>query len=369
MKFFRLIRPQVIKVMGVGRGGIDAVNHLYQQGVTGVEFFIFDTDAGALEVSPVPNKVQLGTNLCGDVNVGSIPKFSKTAPIENIEDIKCVLEAHTKLLLIITGLTGNTGTMAGSVIAKAARQLDILTIGIVTMPFLFRGHNGMIQADDGLSAFKKQADSFLVISNRGIRLGPAKLSSSAYSGQAYQILTAAVKGIAGIVTSRGYNNVGLKDVRKAMKDSGNFLAGYGEAEGKYREAIAADAALSIPYFNEHRMEDAKSILLNISAGNKKVTMDEIAIITSQLNFEFKWDTSIEWCNSKDKTLGEKLSVTIIATRFQTRNGHTNPHLLDGEYKTIDRDRPGMDHSVPGTPGQGPEEHTETLFEKGTRKRC
>lgn len=310
-------KSSIIKVIGVGGGGGNAVNHMYRQGITGVDFIICNTDAQALELSPIPNKVQLGASLTEGMGAGSIPEVGKNSAIENIEDIKRMLGANTKMLFITAGMGGGTGTGASPIIAKAAKEMDILTVGIITTPFSFEGKRRKIQAEEGLEEFKKYVDSYLVISNDRLREIFGNLTLGSAFAQADNILTTAAKGIAEIITIPGYINVDFKDVRTVMKESGVAIMGSYAAEGENRALRAVEGALASPLLKDNEIEGARYILLNISSGDKEVTMDEVSIITDFIQQEAGLAADLIWGNCSDETLGEKISVTIIATGFQT----------------------------------------------------
>lgn len=310
-------KSSIIKVIGVGGGGGNAVNHMYRQGITGVDFIICNTDAQALELSPIPNKVQLGASLTEGMGAGSIPEVGKNSAIENIDDIKEMLGSNTKMLFITAGMGGGTGTGASPIIAKAAKELDILTVGIVTTPFSFEGKRRKMQAEDGLEEMKKYVDSFLVISNDRLREIFGNLTLGSAFGQADDILTTAAKGIAEIITIPGYINVDFKDVRTVMKDSGVAIMGSYAAEGENRALKAVEGALNSPLLEDNEIEGARYILLNISSGGKEVTMDEVTVITDYIQQEAGLAADLIWGNCTDESLGDKLAVTIIATGFQT----------------------------------------------------
>jgi cell division protein FtsZ len=312
-------KSSIIKVIGVGGGGGNAVNHMYRQGITGVDFIICNTDAQALELSPIPNKVQLGASLTEGMGAGSIPEVGKNSAIENIDDIKQMLGSNTKMLFITAGMGGGTGTGASPIIAKAARELDILTVGIITTPFAFEGKRRKMQADAGMEELKKYVDSFLVISNDRLRQIFGNLTLGSAFAQADNILTTAAKGIAEIITLPGYVNVDFKDVRTVMKDSGVSIMGSCAAEGENRALKAVEGALSSPLLKDNEIEGARYILLNISSGVKEVTMDEVSIITDYIQEEAGLAADLIWGNCIDENLEDKLSVTIIATGFQTKD--------------------------------------------------
>ncbi|MBC7615058.1 MAG: cell division protein FtsZ [Pedobacter sp.] len=318
MKFEMLKdKSSIIKVIGVGGGGGNAVNHMYRQGITGVDFIICNTDAQALEFSPIPNKVQLGSSLTEGMGAGSIPEVGKNSAIENIDDIKAMLGSTTKMLFITAGMGGGTGTGASPIIAKAAKEMDILTVAIITTPFAFEGKRRKMQADDGMDELKKYVDSYLVISNDRLREIFGNLTLGSAFAQADDILTTAAKGIAEIITVPGYINVDFKDVRTVMKDSGVSIMGSYSAEGENRALAAVEGALASPLLKDNEIEGARYILLNISSGLREVTMDEVTIITDFIQEKAGLSADLIWGNCIDENLGEKLSVTIIATGFQT----------------------------------------------------
>ncbi|MBE9584124.1 cell division protein FtsZ [Mucilaginibacter sp. JRF] len=312
-------KSSIIKVIGVGGGGGNAVNHMYRQGITGVDFIICNTDAQALELSPIPNKVQLGASLTEGMGAGSIPEVGKNSAIENIDDIKQMLGTNTKMLFITAGMGGGTGTGASPIIAKAARELDILTVGIITTPFSFEGKRRKMQAEEGLEELKKYVDSYLVISNDRLRQIFGNLTLGSAFGQADNILTTAAKGIAEIITLPGYINVDFKDVRTVMKDSGVAIMGSSSADGENRALKAVEGALASPLLKDNEIEGARYILLNITSGDKEVTMDEVSVITDYIQEEAGLAADLIWGNCRDENLGDKISVTIIATGFQTKD--------------------------------------------------
>ena len=316
-------KSSIIKVIGVGGGGGNAVNHMYLSGITGVDFIICNTDAQALESSPIPNKVQLGASLTEGMGAGSIPEVGKNSAIENIDDIKAMLGSTTKMLFITAGMGGGTGTGASPIIAKAAKELDILTVAIITTPFSFEGKRRKLQADEGMEELKKYVDSYLVISNDRLREIFGNLTLGSAFGQADDILTTAAKGIAEIITVPGYINVDFKDVRTVMKDSGVAIMGSFAAEGEDRALQAVEGALASPLLKDNEIEGARYILLNISSGLREVTMDEVSIITDYIQEKAGLSADLIWGNCTDESLGDKLSVTIIATGFQTSEERVN----------------------------------------------
>jgi len=316
---FEMIKEQssIIKVIGVCGGGGNAVNHMYKQGISGVDFIICNTDAQALELSPIPNKVQLGTSLTEGMGAGSDPDVGENSAIESIEDIKRMLGVNTKMLFITAGMGGGTGTGASPVLAKAARELGILTVAIVTTPFTFEGKRRRLQAEEGLAELKKYVDSYLVISNDRLREIFGNLTMGAAFAKADDILTTAAKGIAEIITIPGYVNVDFKDVKTVMNDSGVAIMGSDKAEGENRAQKAVEGALASPLLKDNEIEGARYILLNITSGKKEVTMDEVTVITDYIQDQAGMTADLIWGNCVDESLEDHLSVTIIATGFQT----------------------------------------------------
>lgn len=305
----------IIKVIGVGGGGGNAVAYMYKQGIIGVDFAVCNTDNQALESSPVPIKVQLGPHLTEGMGAGSVPEVGKQSCIESIDEIRKFLETDTKMLFITAGMGGGTGTGAAPIIAKAAKEMNILTVAIVTLPFKFEGLRRHNQAIEGLETLKKNVDSILVISNDRLRMMYGNLSLKNAFAKADDILTTAARGIAEIITVPGYINVDFKDVNTVMKNSGVSIMGYAEAEGEDRARIAVEEAINSPLLEDNDIRGAQHILLNISSGAKEVTMDEISEITDYIQEEAGYGTHMIWGNCTDENLGEKLSVTIIATGF------------------------------------------------------
>ena len=316
---FEMLKEQssIIKVIGVGGGGGNAVNHMYKQGISGVDFIVCNTDAQALELSPIPNKVQLGASLTEGMGAGADPDVGENSAIESIDDIKRMLGANTKMLFITAGMGGGTGTGASPVLAKAAKEMGILTVAIITTPFTFEGKKRRSQAEEGLNELRKYVDSYLVISNDRLREIFGNLTMTAAFAKADDILTTAAKGIAEIITIPGYVNVDFKDVRTVMNDSGVAIMGNHIASGEDRAIKAVTGALASPLLKDNEIEGARYILLNITSGKKEVTMDEVAIITDYIQEKAGLTADLIWGNCIDENLEEDLSVTIIATGFQT----------------------------------------------------
>ena len=306
-------QSSIIKVLGVGGGGSNAVSHMFNQGIQGVDFFICNTDAQAMEASPVPSKIQLGSKGLG---AGSLPSVGKESAIENIEDIKQILEKNTKMLFITAGMGGGTGTGAAPVIAETARNMGILTVGIVTIPFLFEGRKRKLQAEAGIEELRRNVDTLLVISNDKLREVHGDLKLSEAFQKADNILTIAAKGIAEIITVTGYINVDFEDVKTVMKDSGTAIMGSAVAEGEDRALKAVEEALSSPLLNDNRIKGADNILLYIASGEEEeIRMSEVTEITDYIQKEAGQSAEIIWGNGKDSSLGKKISITLVATGF------------------------------------------------------
>ncbi len=305
----------IIKVIGVGGGGSNAVNHMYKQGIRGVDFVVCNTDQQALDMSPVPKKIALGSSLTEGRGAGAQAEVGRNAAIENLDDIKEVLESNTKMVFITAGMGGGTGTGAAPIIAEAARELGILTVGIVTVPFTFEGKKRKMQAEKGLEELKKNVDTVLVISNDKLRemYGNLKLSEAFH--QADDVLTIASKGIAEIITVEGYVNVDFEDVRTVMTNSGVAIMGSATTSGQDRAIKAVEQALASPLLNDNNIFGASNILLYISSGKEEVTMDEVAEITDYIQEEAGMDADVIWGNGTDEDLGDQLVLTVIATGF------------------------------------------------------
>ena len=305
----------IIKVIGIGGGGGNAVNHMYKQGIKDVGFMVCNTDAQALHNSPVPLRVQLGASLTEGRGAGNKPEVGKQAAIENIDDVKKAIEPMTKMVFITAGMGGGTGTGAAPVIAEACKDMNILTVGIVTLPFRNEGRRRIKQAIDGIAEMEGHVDSLLVINNERIRemYGDFKISEA--FAKADNVLTTAAKGIAEIITVPGYINVDFADVETVMRKSGVALMGSARAEGEERALRAVEEALNSPLLNNNDIRGAQNILLNITSGATEVTMDEIGQITDYIQTKAGNDADLIWGNGVDETLGEEISVTVIATGF------------------------------------------------------
>ncbi len=311
-------KSSIIKVIGVGGGGGNAVNHMHEQGIKGVDFIICNTDLQALEASAIPNKIQLGASLTQGLGAGANPEVGKKAAMEAIEDIIDMLGVNTKMLFITAGMGGGTGTGAAPIIAKTAKEMDILTVGIVTTPFNFEGKRRKTFADEGLENLKRSVDCLLIISNDKIKDMYGNLALREAFGHANNILTTAAKGIAEIITHPGYINVDFEDVKTVMKTSGVALMGSAMAEGEDRALVAVKAALASPLLNDNQIVGAKNILLNISSGTEEILMEEFEQISSYIQNESGLTAELILGTSFDESLGNKISVTLIATGFESK---------------------------------------------------
>ena len=305
----------IIKVIGVGGGGGNAVNHMLREGITGVDFVICNTDSQALENSPVPIKVQLGKSLTEGRGAGNKPERGRESAIESLDDINRVLSEKTKMVFVTAGMGGGTGTGAAPIIAEAARQQDVLTVGIVTIPFKFEGKKRIQQALEGIENLEKHVDALLIINNEKLRLMYGDLKLSDAFAEADNVLSVAAKSIAEIITVAGYVNVDFADVETVMKNSGVAVMGSASASGPDRSIRAIEEALTSPLLNSNNIVGARNILLNIISGSEEVTMQEVSQITDYVQDVVGDDVSVIWGNGYNEKMGDELSVTIIATGF------------------------------------------------------
>jgi cell division protein FtsZ len=308
-------RSSIIKVIGVGGGGGNAVNHMYREGIKGVDFFICNTDAQALEKSPIPSKIQIGDELTEGRGAGSNPEVGRKAAEENITDIIESLGVNTQMVFVTAGMGGGTGTGAAPVIAKAAKDMGILTVGIVTTPFSFEGNRRCEAAYHGIEEIRESVDSLLVISNDRIKEIYGNLPISKAFGYADNVLATAAKGIAEIITIAGSINVDFEDVKTAMRDSGVSIMGMGLSEGDDRAMRAVNQALNSPLLDDNKIQGAANLLVNISYGEEEATMDEYAAINEYLQDEAGSHATLKCGLCLDESLGRGISVTVIATGF------------------------------------------------------
>jgi cell division protein FtsZ len=308
----------IIKVIGVGGGGSNAVNYMYNLGIHGVEYVVCNTDKQALDISPVPCKIQLGPNLTDGRGAGALPEVGKRAVEESIEGIKEFLEKDTKMVFVTAGMGGGTGTGAAPVIAKLAKEMGILTVGIVTVPFNFEGRRRRQQAESGLEEMRNSVDTLLVINNERLREIHGNLTLSSAFAEADNIVSTAAKGIAEVISLTGAINVDFNDVNTVMKDSGVAILGSGMAEGENRAIEAVQQALASPLLNDNDIAGAKYVLLNITYGeNQEASMDEISDITDYIQDEAGATADVIWGHGFDHSLEDKICVTIIATGFNS----------------------------------------------------
>ena len=305
----------IIKVIGVGGGGCNAVNHMMEEGIKGVDFMICNTDAQALVNSPVPVKIQLGATLTEGRGAGNSPEQGEQAAIENLEDIRVLLEGSTKMVFITAGLGGGPGTGAAPVIARLSREMDILTIAVVTIPSPVEGKRRYNQALAGVEKLREYVDSLLVISNEKLHKIYGNLPATLAFKKADNIINTAVKGVAEIITIHGNINIDFADVHTVMSGSKVFIMGTGYAAGEGRDMKAVKQALESPLLDSNDIRGTKDILLNIISGTDEITMGEIGNIIEYLQIEAGQDANIIWGNGVDERLGQKICVTIIATGF------------------------------------------------------
>jgi cell division protein FtsZ len=321
----------IIKVIGVGGGGSNAVNHMYNMGIIGVDFIVCNTDRQALDISPVPLKIQLGPSLTEGRGAGALPEVGMNAANENIEEIRELLSKGTKMVFVTAGLGGGTGTGAAPVIAQVAKDLGILTVGIVTVPFNFEGKKRRQQAEDGLEKMRQNVDTLLVINNERLYQISKNCTISQAFGMADDILTVAAKGIAELISVTGYINVDFNDVNTVMRNSGHAIMGSAHASGEDRALVAIKSALNSPLLNDNNINGARYVLLNITYGGSELTIDEINIITDYIQNEAGTNAEVIWGHGLDNSLGESLNITLIATGFSTAS--TPVHGLEKPVET------------------------------------
>lgn len=321
-------KPNIIKVLGVGGGGSNAVNHMFKQGIKGVDFWVSNTDSQSLEASPVPSRLKLGKS---ELGAGSIPSVGKEAAEDSIELIKESLSENTKMLFVTAGMGGGTGTGAAPVIAKIARELNILTVGIVTIPFSFEGRKRRQQAEAGIEELRKYVDSLLVISNDKLREIHGDLKLSEAFAKADNILSTAARGIAEIITVSGYVNVDFEDVKTVMLNSGKAILGSATASGEGRAMNAVQAALASPLLDDNDINGASHLLLYIASGEEETSLDEITEITEYVQSAAGMNADMIWGTGSDSSLGDNISVTLIATGFDSKK---NNILLKQDDKIV-----------------------------------
>ena len=346
-------QSNVIKVIGVGGGGSNAINHMFKQGINGVDFVICNTDSQALNNSGVPNKIQLGVNLTEGLGAGANPEIGEKAAIESLEDIRTMLTTNTKMVFITAGMGGGTGTGAAPIIAKMAMDMDILTVGIVTMPFQFEGKIRINQAHKGIEKFRKTVDSLVIINNNKLREVYGNLGFKAGFSKADEVLSTAARGIAEVITHHYTQNIDLRDAKTVLSSSGTAIMGASTAFGENRAKKAITNALDSPLLNDNKITGAKNVLLLIVSGSIEITIDEIGEINDHIQAEAGHGANIIMGVGEDQAHGEAISVTIIATGFDAhqQNEITNVepskvvHALEDE-QTMEHDLTTLDFESP-----------------------
>ena len=308
-------QSNVIKVIGVGGGGSNAINHMYNKGIKGVDFVVCNTDAQALQSSPVPYKIQLGATLTEGLGAGANPEIGEQSAMESMEDIKNMLNTKSKMLFITVGMGGGTGTGAAPVIAKIAKDLDILTVGIVTIPFSFEGKMRNEQAQLGIEKLRSHVDSLVVINNNKLREVYGNLGFKAGFSKADEVLSTAATGIAEVITHHYTQNIDLRDAKTVLSNSGTAIMGSAQSSGSNRAQNAITKALDSPLLNDNKIEGSKNVLLLIVSGTSEVTIDEIGEINDYIQSEAKTNVDIIMGVGEDDSLGDAIAVTIIATGF------------------------------------------------------
>ena len=324
-------KSNVIKVVGVGGGGSNAINHMFQAGINGVDFVICNTDAQALQNSSVPNKIQLGVSLTEGLGAGANPEIGEQAALESMEDIQGMLEQNTKMAFITAGMGGGTGTGAAPVIAKLAKEMDILTVGIVTMPFQFEGAMRNKQAQLGIEKLRANVDSLIVINNNKLREVYGNLGFKAGFSKADEVLATAARGIAEVITHHYTQNIDLRDAKTVLSNSGTAIMGSATASGSARATEAITKALDSPLLNDNKINGAKNVLLLIVSGSQEITIDEIGEINDHIQIEAGHGANIIMGVGEDETLGEAIAVTVIATGFNVDQQDT---IVNTESKKV-----------------------------------
>src|SRR6187402_714627 len=324
-------QSNVIKVIGVGGGGSNAINHMFKQGIKGVDFIVCNTDSQALDNSAVPNKIQLGMNLTEGLGAGANPDVGQQSAIESISEIEKMLDSNTKMVFITAGMGGGTGTGAAPVIAQLAKERDILTVGIVTIPFQFEGKVRQDQALLGVEKLRKQVDSLIVINNNKLREVYGNLGFKAGFSKADEVLATASRGIAEVITNHYSMNIDLRDAKTVLSNSGTAIMGSSTASGDNRAKEAIISALDSPLLNDNKITGAKNVLLLIVSGTNEITIDEIGEINDHIQVEAGFNANIIMGVGEDESLGDAVAVTIIATGF---NVEQQNEIVNVEPKKI-----------------------------------
>ena len=319
-------QSNVIKVIGIGGGGSNAINHMYNKGINGVDYVICNTDSQALENSPVPNKVQLGIKETEGLGAGADPLIGEKAAIESLNEMRTLLEKNTKMVFITAGMGGGTGTGAAPIISKLAMEMDILTVGIVTMPFVFEGKIRMNHANKGLEKLRSNVDSLIVVNNNKLRDIYGNLGVKEGFSKADEVLATAAKGIAEVITHHYTQNIDLKDAKTVLSKSGNAIMGSFSSSGDKRALNAVSNALDSPLLNDNRIDGAQNVLLLIVSGSNEVTIDEIGIINDYIQEKAGNNANIIMGIGDDQSLAEEITVTVIATGFDMKQQDEILHI-------------------------------------------
>lgn len=339
-------QSNTIKVIGVGGGGSNAVNHMFQQDIKGVDFVICNTDAQALENSSIPNKIQLGVNLTSGLGAGANPEVGEQAAKESIKEIQEMLNTQTKMVFITAGMGGGTGTGAAPIIAKIAKDMDILTVGIVTMPFQFEGRMRSKQAQAGIDELRNNVDSLIVINNNKLREVYGNLGFKAGFSKADEVLSTAARGIAEVITHHYKQNIDLHDAKTVLSNSGTAIMGSAKEEGTSRAKSAIVKALDSPLLNDNKITGAKNVLLLIVSGTNEVTLDEIGEINDFIQTEAGFEANIIMGIGEDKDIGDAIAVTVVATGFalDQQSNITNTEVKKTVYTLEDEQKATYDFS-------------------------
>ncbi|MFT5237668.1 MAG: cell division protein FtsZ, partial [Flavobacteriaceae bacterium] len=346
-------QSNVIKVIGVGGGGSNAINHMFSQGIKGVDFVICNTDSQALDNSPVPIKIQLGISLTEGLGAGANPKVGEESAVESYDELKSMLTASTKMIFITAGMGGGTGTGAAPIIARMAKEMDILTVGIVTIPFQFEGKMRCEQANIGVENLRQNVDSLIVINNNKLREVYGNLGFKAGFSKADEVLATAARGIAEVITHHYTQNIDLRDAKTVLANSGTAIMGSASASGSNRAQDAISKSLDSPLLNDNKIKGAKNVLLLIVSGNEEITIDEIGAISDYIQTEAGHSANIIMGVGEDETLEGAISITVIATGFnvEQQNEIVNTeakriiHTLEEDQRAEQNLTPELDSSV------------------------
>jgi cell division protein FtsZ len=346
-------QSNVIKVIGVGGGGSNAINHMFSQGIKGVDFVICNTDSQALDNSPVPIKIQLGMTLTEGLGAGANPQVGEESAVESYDELKSMLTANTKMIFITAGMGGGTGTGAAPIIARMAKEMDILTVGIVTIPFQFEGKMRCDQANTGVENLRQSVDSLIVINNNKLREVYGNLGFKAGFSKADEVLATAARGIAEVITHHYTQNIDLRDAKTVLANSGTAIMGSSSASGSNRAQDAISKSLDSPLLNDNKIKGAKNVLLLIVSGNEEITIDEIGAISDYIQTEAGHSANIIMGVGEDETLEGAISITVIATGFdvEQQNGIVNTeakkiiHTLEEEQRAVHNLTPELDPAV------------------------